>query len=223
MASVRQAREKGGRPNNASALRLSQRIVDAAEHIFLSQGFSGAAIEAIASAAGTSKQTIYARFGTKERLFLAVSERLLKPKFSAKASSATSLSDRLSEAARQILEAMLDPKMVRMYTIITAEAHRFPELAHAADDNQSFPARLLILQIIEQASDSGEIECADSASAMLMFQDMVLAAPLRSTALGIKRWSSKDLARWADYAVTIFLNGVVAEAKSKNLPPESKT
>ncbi|CAD7340223.1 TetR/AcrR family transcriptional regulator [Sphingomonadales bacterium 56] len=208
MGTVRQAREKGGRPDTATALRLSHAILDAAERIFLAQGFSGASIEAIATAAGTSKQTIYARFGSKEKLFLAVSERLLKPKFPVQPSGDASLAARLGTAARQILAAMLDPKMVRMYTIITAEAHRFPELAHAADDNQSFPARLLVLHIIEQASESGEICCDDPASAMLMFQDMVLAAPLRSTALGIRKWSPQDLERWADSAVAIFLNGV---------------
>ncbi|HWV12105.1 MAG TPA: TetR/AcrR family transcriptional regulator [Sphingobium sp.] len=208
MRPVKQAKDKGGRPDSATALRLSQAILDAAERIFLAQGFTGASIEAIATAAGTSKQTLYARFGNKEKLFLAVSERLLKPKFPAQPVVHASLATNLTEAARQILEAMLDPKMVRMYTIINAEAHRFPELAHAADDDRSFPARLLVLQIIEQASASGEIRCDDPRSAMLMFQDMVLATPLRSTALGIQTWSACDLANWGESAVAIFLNGV---------------
>ena len=205
MDQVKPAREKGGRPDSATALRLSQAMLDAAEGIFLAEGFTGASIEAIATAAGTSKQTIYARFGSKEKLFLAVSERLLKPRFPARPMASASLAARLNTAARQILEAMLDPRMVRMYTIITAEAGRFPELARAADDD-----RLLVLQILEQASESGEIRCDDPRNAMLMFQDMVLAAPLRSTALGIRSWSGRELKAWADRAVAIFLNGMRA-------------
>ena len=185
-------------------------MLDAAERIFLAEGFTGASIEAIATAAGTSKQTIYARFGSKEKLFLAVSERLLKPRFPARPMASASLAARLNTAARQILEAMLDPRMVRMYTIITAEAGRFPELARATDDDHAFPARLLVLQILEQASESGEICCDDPRNAMLMFQDMVLAAPLRSTALGIRSWSARELEAWADRAVAIFLNGMRA-------------
>ncbi len=208
MDQVKPAREKGGRPDSATALRLSQAMLDAAERIFLAEGFTGASIEAIASAAGTSKQTIYARFGSKEKLFLAVSERLLKPRFPVRPMANASLAARLNTAARQILEAMLDPRMVRMYTIITAEAGRFPELARAADDDRAFPARLLVLQILEQASESGEIRCDDPRNAMLMFQDMVLAAPLRSTALGIRSWSARELKAWADRAVAIFLNGM---------------
>ncbi len=210
MDQVKSAREKGGRPDSATALRLSQAMLDAAERIFLAEGFTGASIEAIATAAGTSKQTIYARFGSKEKLFLAVSERLLKPRFPARPMASASLAARLNTAARQILEAMLDPRMVRMYTIITAEAGRFPELARAADDDHAFPARLLVLQILEQASESGEICCDDPRNAMLMFQDMVLAAPLRSTALGIRSWSARELEAWADRAVAIFLNGMRA-------------
>ena len=208
MDQVKPAREKGGRPDSATALRLSQAMLDAAERIFLAEGFTGASIEAIATAAGTSKQTIYARFGSKEKLFLAVSERLLKPRFPVRRMANANLAARLNTAARQILEAMLDPRMVRMYTIITAEAGRFPELARAADDDHAFPARLLVLQILEQASESGEIRCDDPRNAMLMFQDMVLAAPLRSTALGIRSWSARELEAWADRAVAIFLNGM---------------
>ncbi|MGO8772493.1 MAG: TetR/AcrR family transcriptional regulator [Mycobacterium sp.] len=50
-------------------------LLDAAEELFARKGFSGAALEDIAAAAGYTRGAIYAHFGGKEELFLAVIER----------------------------------------------------------------------------------------------------------------------------------------------------
>jgi AcrR family transcriptional regulator len=49
-----------------------QAIIDAAQRVFLAQGFAGSSVDAIAGAAGASKQTICNHFGDKEALFRAV-------------------------------------------------------------------------------------------------------------------------------------------------------
>ncbi len=50
-------------------------LLDAAEELFARKGLSGAALEEIADAAGYTRGAIYAHFGSKEELFLAVIER----------------------------------------------------------------------------------------------------------------------------------------------------
>ncbi len=50
-------------------------LLDAAEELFVRKGVSGAALEEIADAAGYTRGAIYAHFGGKEELFLAVIER----------------------------------------------------------------------------------------------------------------------------------------------------
>lgn len=50
-------------------------LLDAAEQLFARKGLSGAALEDIADAAGYTRGAIYAHFGSKEELFLAVIER----------------------------------------------------------------------------------------------------------------------------------------------------
>lgn len=50
------------------AERTRQRILDAAEHCFLERGFAATTIAAIADAAGTAAETVYAAFGTKAHL-----------------------------------------------------------------------------------------------------------------------------------------------------------
>lgn len=50
-------------------------LLDAAEKLFAGRGLEGAALEEIADAAGYTRGAIYAHFGSKEELFLAVIER----------------------------------------------------------------------------------------------------------------------------------------------------
>ncbi|MDL4816472.1 TetR/AcrR family transcriptional regulator [Actinomadura opuntiae] len=50
-------------------------LVDAAEEVFAEKGFTQATLDDIAYAAGFTKGAIYKHFGTKEDLFLAVSDR----------------------------------------------------------------------------------------------------------------------------------------------------
>ena len=55
----------------------AERLLDAATAVFAEEGFEGATMEAIAARAGTTKPTLYARFGSKEELFAAVYEEVL--------------------------------------------------------------------------------------------------------------------------------------------------
>lgn len=53
-----------------------ERLLDAAEMLFVNQGFRATSIEGIAEAAGMSKVTLYGYFRDKEAVFIAVAERI---------------------------------------------------------------------------------------------------------------------------------------------------
>jgi len=202
------SRRRGGRPGRADTEQLGAAILAAAEQVFLAEGFGGARMESIAAAAGTTKQTVYARFGSKEALFIEVSNGLLKERFTPVSSEQGNLRDALVEVADQMLAAMLDPRLVRMHCIITAEAERFPELARLSDRDESFPGRTILLTLLTDAAARGEIDCPDPHRAMLMLQHMVLAAPLRAASLGLDTFNASACHDWTRYAVDLFLNGV---------------
>ena len=202
------ARRRGGRPGRTEAETLSRAILAAAERAFLSEGFGGARMEAIAAAAGTTKQTVYARFGGKEALFVAVSGALLKDRFTSASPTPGPLREALVQVADEMLTAMLDPKLVRMYGIITAEATRFPELARMTDEDDTFPGRVIMLRLLTEAAARDEIVCEDPHQAMIMLQNMVLSEPLRSAALSLGKFpQSGDLNAWSRFAVNLFLDG----------------
>src|SRR5919204_3939297 len=49
--------------------RKRRAIIEAATSAFLDHGFRGTSMDAVAAAAGVSKQTVYQHFGDKQRLF----------------------------------------------------------------------------------------------------------------------------------------------------------
>ncbi len=55
-----------GRPKDPAK---RQAILHAAKHLFLTHGFTGTSMDAVASAAGVSKLTVYSHFSDKETLF----------------------------------------------------------------------------------------------------------------------------------------------------------
>lgn len=208
-------RRRGGRPDRAEAGSLGKAILDAAEVAFLARGFDGASMEAIAKMAGTTKQTLYARFGSKAALFVEVSNRLLTGRFAPAPGKPMSLRDALVDVSEQALAAMLDPKLVRMYSIIMAEAARFPELARLTDEDEHFPGRVIMSALLMDAMQSGEIVCTDVRQAMLLLQDMVLAGPLRTVALGFAAFGPEERRARALYAVDIFLAGISTRGRAR--------
>jgi AcrR family transcriptional regulator len=56
--------------------QLREHILLAAKDVFLEHGFERASMDLVAARAETSKRTLYAHFGSKDRLFLAVADRV---------------------------------------------------------------------------------------------------------------------------------------------------
>jgi TetR/AcrR family transcriptional regulator len=71
-------RRPPGRPAGAKRRRNEARILEAAEAVFASAGFSGARTAAIARRAGVPKANLHYYFGTKEALYRKVLENILE-------------------------------------------------------------------------------------------------------------------------------------------------
>jgi len=65
------------RAEQAEATR--QRIIAAATSLFLSKGFAGATLQAVADEAGVAVETVYSRFGNKTNLLAAILEKGIVP------------------------------------------------------------------------------------------------------------------------------------------------
>src|SRR5262249_29796999 len=69
-------RRGAGRLPAEEAGKLEDRLLDAAQSLFIEKGFAGSTMDEIARRAGSSTQTIYARYGSKSEVLQAVVRRL---------------------------------------------------------------------------------------------------------------------------------------------------
>src|SRR5262249_54909199 len=61
-----------GRPRQIEETERRQKVIEAAEQVFVAMGYGPASVDDIAHRAGMSKKTIYQVFDNKESLFAAV-------------------------------------------------------------------------------------------------------------------------------------------------------
>jgi TetR/AcrR family transcriptional repressor of mexJK operon len=107
-------------------------VLSGARTVFLSHGFSAATTDMIQQSAGVSKATVYARYATKEALFIAVIEAecesflgsVRKLRF-----PSTHPHDVLLSLAKSYMAIVLSASGLDLFRVVIAEAPRFPELA----------------------------------------------------------------------------------------------
>ncbi len=124
-----------------SSVRKRQAILDAAEQVFLRDGYLGANMDELAVLSGVSKQTVYAHFGSKEALFVdlvgsmtrAVGDELHLEL--AEPTNPDDLRQHLEEQAFRQLSAVMDPRILRLRRLAIAEALRFPDLGRVLWEN----------------------------------------------------------------------------------------
>lgn len=119
----------GRRERNAE--RKRDAILGGARDVFMTHGFGGASMDAIAEAAGVSKMTLYRYFDSKEALFEgligAMCERVLERDPEAPLDNLPP-QQALSRFARQLLRTVYAPETLALHRIVLAEVTRFPEL-----------------------------------------------------------------------------------------------
>lgn len=128
------AKKRPGRPTLEAAALVDERILEEATSVFLEKGFARAKMEEIASRAGITKQTIYARFPSKDALFGALASRfsgiVFRPQHFAEGSKRFPRAF-LIQFATEVTVVLRDPKSQRLFVVLAAEARAFPDLASA--------------------------------------------------------------------------------------------
>ncbi|HEY3785834.1 MAG TPA: TetR/AcrR family transcriptional regulator [Steroidobacteraceae bacterium] len=209
-ASRRKAR-LGGRPSRTDALRLGDRILDAATELFLNEGYGSTSIEAVATRAGISKRTFYHRFDDKAALFAAVVHRIIqqiRPPPEVPLLEGASLHQILRRLAGFALRAALMPRAIALHRLVMAESGRFPSVVRAVyEEGWAQEAGELIGNLLEREVPQSSLTNQQRAFAAHQFLHMVVAVPQRR-AMGLGTpMTARELDRWADDAVKLFLNG----------------
>ena len=205
-----QPRGHGGRPSRLESAQLSDRILDVATALFLSDGFGATSIEAVAKRAGISKRTFYHRFNGKEMLFEAVVRRLVDrwtPSFDTAMLEAPSLAEGLRRTAEYMLKVALTPDALALHRMVIGEARRFPALARVLQELGAAAGIERVARHLETRIAQGEIRAIDARFAAEQFILMVVTGP-RRRALGLGTpFNATKLSEWVDETVKLFLQG----------------
>ncbi|MGJ4945961.1 TetR/AcrR family transcriptional regulator [Bradyrhizobium sp. HKCCYLS1011] len=202
-----------GRPPKDLAGDVDQRILDAAQHVFLKRGFDGASIDEIAETAPASKPTIYARFPGKDALFAAVVARVVQglTDFETFKPSGRTLQEKLVNLAGAIVDRALK-ETVALLRVTIAESPRFPKLsreAHQASRERTQVAVGKLLADMTQAPAKTAKRASAAKSAAVtaeIFLDLILLPVLMRCLMGVDESAlRKELPDFIRERVNVFL------------------
>jgi TetR/AcrR family transcriptional regulator, mexJK operon transcriptional repressor len=193
--------------------RSRQRILTAAEKLFLQKGFLATSMDEIAEAADVSKQTVYARFTSKEALFVGIVETLTGMANDTMAHDfADPVCDRpvkdfLLDTALQNLQLVMTPRLMSIRRLVIAEAERFPAFGEALYKNGPELSIVWLAKAIRIYARKGELKVDDATEAATFMNWLVMGEPTNTAMfLGLTKAPHRGkFAKHAKEAVRIFL------------------
>ena len=180
-------------PAEAEQLRTDA-LLDRAAEVFLEQGYEATSTAQIAKHASISKQTLYARFQTKEKLFLAVIDHRtskLPEQFSILFEQTRAVRPVLLDAARALLSVILSREHIDLSRIVYMEAPRIPEVARYLVERGPDRVKISIADYLSRQSRLRLLRVDDPLLASTNFTALVVGDLLHRALLGMNRHKTK--------------------------------
>lgn len=192
------------KPRTARGERTRRKIREAANHLFLADGFHATTVDSIVEAAGVSKGTFYLHFERKEDLLLEYGSTRLQR---IREALPDLLVDRtFAEAVDTLLDLVVRGK--EWSQEVTGLA--ITEMGTSAERLPVEAPNKLIEPLIELAQTRGEIRTDIPASAISQFVLRSILGALRDWGLGTEDFSREEA---LDYAVALVLDAVAVREK----------
>ncbi|PZG02852.1 TetR/AcrR family transcriptional regulator [Micromonospora deserti] len=140
-------------PNRRADARRSQAaILDAAVHLLNTH--PDASVEAIATAAGVTRQTVYAHFPSRQRLLAAALDRVTEETV-----TAMDTADPATGSAADALLRLLDAgtRTAGRYRVLLQQINSIP-VSPQADHERHVPVADRLRRVIRRGQDSGEFD-----------------------------------------------------------------
>ena len=210
MSSTSTRPRRSGRPTAAEAQQLDHEIREAALDLFLANGYEGTSMDDVAASARTTKQSVYARFTSKEELFVATLRWAVERKDWPYKEPPLPPTDDLEAALRAVattaVRRALNPDMIGLLRLAAAHAARFPEVARHANA-QHFPRQRFVADLLREHAATGEIQAEDPDTLAEHFLGLVSAVPAQLAQVGVIRSRPAQKAL-TDSAIKLFLRSL---------------
>ncbi|WP_062793198.1 TetR/AcrR family transcriptional regulator [Sphingobium herbicidovorans] len=198
---------KRGRPNAKQVAAIDQAILSTATRMFLESGYDAVAMENIATATGVSKGTLYARYPSKEALFM----KVIKARVDGWAIISShedhlltdDIGERLRHHARTIARSLLQTEVRAFGRLTLAHRERFPELAKALYESGYLYIVQLIKRDMEEAGTRDGMPPRDADGAARMLVSALAGWEMQESGAG--PISESEMLKAADRAVDLFM------------------
>lgn len=199
--------------------RKHEAILAAATELFLAKGYQGTSMDEVAAKAAVSKQTVYKHFADKEKLFaeiiLGTLERVADP-FAAEIRALAESEEperELRALAHEYVEAVLQPRVLRLRRLVIGESNRLPQLTKAYYQRAVLGTVRALAECfvrlaergllrIEGTEDTEDTQDAEVAAGHFAF--LVIGQPL-DRAMFAEAPTAAERRRLADAGVGVFL------------------
>lgn len=182
MATPRATALTPGRRLRAEAKRAA--ILDAAEALFVSDGYELTSVDAISARAGVSKRTVYDHFGDKQTLFRGVLGRAndavvatVRKAIDEELADDRDIRDALLGFARRVTTGMFPTSDYATFRRLSSQVPVAPRLPEAARDE---PERMMEERFAKFAAD-GKLRLTDPRRAMQHFVALTMRLVLDVT------------------------------------------
>ncbi len=200
---------RGGRPPADESEQRKAALLDAATEVFLEAGFSGATMSTIAKRAGSSMETLYARYLNKAELFTALIEREASRLFDVVGplDPASPPRETLTRYGLELITMLAMPDNQKLHRIVIAGSIEAPELGimfWEAGPGRGFQ---IVRTYLYEQKVRGTLKLGDPDHAAGMLMGMFVGGiALRSTlGLPIAFQTQEARNKWAAYVVDNFL------------------
>jgi AcrR family transcriptional regulator len=189
---------------------LRGRIIEAAFAVLMERGYAGASTIEIATRAKVSKRDLYALFGSKQGILVAMiagrSAHMRQPLELPAVEDRAALAATLTSFGTTLIKEICHPTVAALFRLAILEAERSPEVARALDANGRTANREALLEFMARAQAGGlvvgaEPEVMTSQFFSLLFGDVLLRVIMRVT----DPPSAREASRRAQAATTTLL------------------
>ncbi|WP_444900999.1 TetR/AcrR family transcriptional regulator [Microbulbifer sp. SSSA007] len=208
MSEQSQAAAQRGRPKD---LAKRQAILDAAKELFLTKGFAATSVDAVASAAGVSKLTVYSHFSDKETLFsAAITSRcemmMPLPIFDLEeGDSVAEVLERIGQAFLSMVDSEDSIRLLRLLCALAAQESKLAQLFFDAGPQQILKD---IEQLLRRATEMGKLRVEDPAEAAEDFMGILLGCRHMRVLIGCCEVQAEEERRErVRKAVALFMRG----------------
>lgn len=134
-------------------------ILSAATELFLARGYQATSMDAVASEAGVSKQTVYGHFANKDELFKAcIRNKVGSYQIGTIATpDVADLRAGLFDIVRSFLALLTDPEVVAMHRVIMSEAASQPRIAKLFYEAGPLATKTVVVAYLQGWVEAGQL------------------------------------------------------------------